>query len=230
MTGLEELNQTLVQCTRCPRLVRWRQRSAHNPPRRYLGEKYWAKPLPGFGDPKAQVLIVGLAPAAHGGNRTGRMFTGDRSGDWLYGALHEAGFANQPNSVHRGDGLKLNDCYITAAVRCAPPGNKPMLAEFNRCRPYLIQELKWFRQLRVVIVLGKIAFDSFLAAHLAAGGAIPKPRPKFAHGASFELSADLRLICSYHPSQQNTFTGKLTKPMFQCIFDQARAALRSSTQ
>jgi uracil-DNA glycosylase family 4 len=222
---LEELNQTLVQCKRCPRLVRWRETSAQNPPRRYLGEKYWAKPLPGFGDPKAQVLIVGLAPAAHGGNRTGRMFTGDRSGDWLYGALHEVGFANQPSSVHLGDGLKLNDCYITAAVRCAPPGNKPSLAEFNRCRSYLIQELKLFRQLRVVIVLGKIAFDSFLAAQAAIGLAVPKPRPKFAHGVSFDLPGDIRLICSYHPSQQNTFTGKLTKSMFQQIFDEARAAL-----
>ena len=230
MTTLEELNQTLVQCTKCPRLVRWRETSAQNPPRRYLGEKYWAKPLPGFGDPKARMLIVGLAPAAHGGNRTGRMFTGDRSGDWLYGALHSAGFSNQHNSDHRGDGLRLTNCYITAAVHCAPPDNKPTLGEFNRCRPYLIEELKWFQQLRVVIVLGKIAFDSFLRAYQANGGVVPKPRPRFGHGMSVDLPGGIRLISSYHPSQQNTFTGKLTRPMFQSIFDRARATLRDSNQ
>ncbi|HXK30329.1 MAG TPA: uracil-DNA glycosylase, partial [Candidatus Binatia bacterium] len=194
-------------------------------PRRYHGSEYWAKPLPGFGDPHARVLIVGLAPAANGGNRTGRMFTGDRSGDWLYGALHAAGFANQPNSDHRGDGLKLNDCYITVAVRCAPPGNKPSRAEFERCRPYLVQELRLFKKLRVVIALGKIAFDSFLAAYHENGGVVPKPRPKFGHSVSVVLPDGLRLICSYHPSQQNTFTGKLTQPMFRNIFKQARAAL-----
>jgi len=225
MTMLEELNQNLTECRRCPRLVRWRETSAQNPPRRYLGEKYWAKPLPGFGDPQARVLIVGLAPAAHGGNRTGRMFTGDRSGDWLYGALHAAGFANQPESKHPDDGLRLNDCYITAAVHCAPPENKPTLIEFKRCRPYLIQELKLFRRLRVVIVLGKIAFDSFLAAYQANGGILSKPRPKFGHGATTVLPNGVRLISSYHPSQQNTFTGKLTKAMFQSIFDEARDAL-----
>ena len=226
MITINQLNKTIVACRRCPRLVRWRERSAKSPPRRYAGQDYWAKPLPGFGDPKARVLIVGLAPAAHGGNRTGRMFTGDRSGDWLYGALYDAGFANQANSDHRGDGLKLDDCYITAAVHCAPPGNKPALSEFRRCRPYLVQELKLFPQLKVVIVLGKIAFDSFLAAYRENGSAAPKPRPKFSHGAVVELPQGPRLICSYHPSQQNTFTGKLTKPMFQSIFDQARAVLR----
>jgi uracil-DNA glycosylase family 4 len=206
--------------------VRWREASAKNPPRRYQGQSYWAKPLPGFGDPKARVLVVGLAPAAHGGNRTGRMFTGDRSGDWLYGTLHATGFANQPTSVHRNDGLALRDAYVTAAVRCAPPGNKPAPGEFRRCRPYLVQELKGFSRLRVVVVLGKIAFDSFLAAYQENGKEIPKPRPKFGHGVSIDLADGLRLICSYHPSQQNTFTGKLTKPMFQSIFDQAREALR----
>jgi len=153
------------------------------------------------------------------------MFTGDRSGDWLYGALHAAGFANQPNSDHRGDGLKLNDCYITAAVRCAPPGNKPSRAEFERCRPYLVQELRLFKKLRVVIALGKIAFDSFLAAYHENGGVVPKPRPKFGHSASCVLPDGLRLLCSYHPSQQNTFTGKLTRPMFHRVFEQARALL-----
>jgi len=225
MTSLSRLNQSVVLCRKCPRLVRWRETCAKNPPRRYRGSDYWAKPLPGFGDPHARVLIVGLAPAAHGGNRTGRMFTGDRSGDWLYGALHAFGFANQLNSERRGDGLELNDCYITAAVRCAPPGNKPLRAEFERCRPYLVQELKLFKNLRVVVVLGKIAFDSFLAAYRENGGVLPKPRPKFGHAVSVVLPDGLRLICSYHPSQQNTFTGKLTRPMFHRVFEQARAAL-----
>ncbi len=227
MTSLIRLNQTVVQCRKCARLVRWREQAAKEPPRRFHGLVYWAKPLPGFGDPQARVLIVGLAPAAHGGNRTGRMFTGDRSGDWLYGALHAFDFANQPNSEHRSDGLKLMDCYITAAVRCAPPGNKPSRAEFERCRPYLVQELMLFKHLRVVVVLGKIAFDSFLAAYRENGGVLPKPRPKFGHGASCILPDGLRLLCSYHPSQQNTFTGKLTRPMFHRVFEQARAVLPS---
>src|SRR6266536_3468634 len=151
---LAALNRRIIGCRLCPRLVKHRQAAAAQPPRRYRGEEYWARPLPGFGDRRARVLVVGLAPAAHGGNRTGRMFTGDRSGDWLYGALHAAGFANQPDSKHPDDGLRLNDCYITAAVHCAPPENKPSLIEFKRCRPYLIQELKMFQRLRVVIVLG----------------------------------------------------------------------------
>jgi uracil-DNA glycosylase family 4 len=226
MDTLQQLQRTIITCRKCPRLVRWRETVAAKPPRRYLGQEYWAKPLLGFGDATARVLVVGLAPAAHGGNRTGRMFTGDRSGDWLYSALHAAGFANQANSDHRDDGLTLRDCYITAAVHCAPPGNKPALGEFRRCRPYLVQELKIFRQVKVVIVLGKIAFDSFLAAYQESGGAVAKPRPKFGHAVSIELADGLKLICSYHPSQQNTFTGKLTKSMFQSIFDQARAALR----
>ena len=223
---LEQVNSQIVRCHKCPRLVRWREACAGKPPRRFFGQNYWAKPLPGFGDANARVLIVGLAPAAHGGNRTGRMFTGDRSGDWLYGALHAAGFANQMNSDHRNDGLKLNDCYITAAVHCAPPLNKPSFTEFNRCRPYLIHELTLMRsQLAVVIVLGKIAFDAFLKAYEASGRSISKPRPKFGHGNSARLSGGPLLICSYHPSQQNTFTGKLTRPMFQAVFKQARAAL-----
>ncbi len=225
MAAIKQLNESIIRCKRCPRLVRWREAAAKNPPRRYLGQSYWAKPLPGFGDPKARVLIVGLAPAAHGGNRTGRMFTGDRSGDWLYGALHAAGFANQANSDHRDDGLKLRECYITAAVHCAPPGNRPAIGEFQRCRPYLVQELRHFRQVKVVIALGKIAFDSFIKAYEEAGGTITKPRPKFGHGVAVDLPNGQRLICSYHPSQQNTFTGKLTRPMFQSIFDRARAIL-----
>src|SRR5262245_29903263 len=227
MRSLKQLNYVIVHCRRCPRLVRWREGCATTPPRRYAQDDYWAKPLAGFGDPGARLLIVGLAPAAHGGNRTGRMFTGDRSGDWLYGALHGAGFARLPYSNHRKDGQKLEDCYITAAVRCAPPGNKPSLSEFKRCRPYLVEELKLFSRTRVVIALGKIAFDAFLAAYRENGGAIPKPRPRFGHGVSITLSDGIHLICSYHPSQQNTFTGKLTKPMFQNVFELAKAALAS---
>jgi len=228
MKDVDEINARIVACRKCPRLVRWREACAKKPPRRFVGQDYWAKPLAGIGDPQARVLIVGLAPAAHGGNRTGRMFTGDRSGDWLYGALHIAGFANQPNSDHRNDGLKLTDCYITAAVHCAPPGNKPNLLEFKRCRQYLVEELQLFRRAQVVIVLGKIAFDSFLAAYQENGGALAKPRPKFGHGAAYQLASGPRLICSYHPSQQNTFTGKLSRTMFQNIFDQAKAALRAA--
>jgi uracil-DNA glycosylase len=228
MNDIQQLHQAIIACRKCPRLVRWREQVARNPPRRYLGEAYWAKALPGFGDPKARLLIVGLAPAAHGGNRTGRIFTGDRSGDWLYGALYAAGFANRPDSIRRNDGLKLTDCYITAAVRCAPPDNKPSRVEFERCRPYLVQEIELFRAVRVVIALGKIAFDSFLAAHQKNGGTVPKPRPRFGHGASVVLPNGVTLIGSYHPSQQNTFTGKLTRPMFQAIFDRARAALADS--
>jgi uracil-DNA glycosylase family 4 len=225
MIDLHRLNRAVVGCRKCPRLARWREQVAKEPPRRYQGQKYWAKPLPGFGDPNARLLVVGLAPAAHGGNRTGRMFTGDRSGDWLYGALHAAGFANQARSDHPGDGLELRDCYITAAVRCAPPDNKPTLIEFERCRPYLVEELKLFKNLRVVVALGKIAFDSFLAAYRENGALIPKPRPKFGHDRSVVLSTGVTLIASYHPSQQNTFTGKLTRPMFDSIFQRAKAAL-----
>ena len=220
--AIDQLNKTITSCRKCPRLVRWREAVAKNPPPRYQGEKYWAKPLPGFGDPQPRVLIVGLAPAAHGGNRTGRIFTGDRSGDWLYGALYAYGFANQPRSEHRGDGLKLTDCYITAAVRCAPPDNKPTPEEFQRCRPYLVQELRLFKNLRVVIALGKIAFDSFLAAYQEKGGMVPRPRPRFAHGESVLLPGGVTLLASYHPSQQNTFTGKLTHDMFHGVFRKAR--------
>jgi uracil-DNA glycosylase len=224
--AIDELNTRLVQCRRCPRLVRWREACAKTPPRRYHGMEYWAKPLAGFGDPCPRLLIVGLAPAANGGNRTGRMFTGDRSGDWLYNALHAFGFANQPSSKHRNDGLALNDCYITAAVHCAPPLNKPALIEFERCRAFLVQELTLMKQVRVVIVLGRIAFVSFLKAFEQVHGQIPKPHLKFSHGASTVLPDNVSLICSYHPSQQNTFTGKLTEPMFHAVFRQARALLR----
>ena len=230
MKGVEQLNKSIIRCKKCPRLVRWREQAAKEPPRRYRGESYWAKPLPGFGDFKARLLIVGLAPAAHGGNRTGRIFTGDRSGDWLYGTLHAFGFSSQPTSIHRGDGLKLKDCYITAAVRCAPPANKPARGEFESCRPYLVQELKLLKQVCVVVALGKIAFDSFLKAYAKSGGVIPRPRPQFRHGGSVQLGVDLTLISSYHPSQQNTFTGKLTREMFREIFNTARKLLAVSHQ
>ncbi len=225
MRSLVQLNRSITRCRKCPRLVRWREEVAQRPPRRYQGQKYWAKPVSGFGDPAARLLIVGLAPAAHGGNRTGRIFTGDRSGDWLYGALYAHGFANQAASQHRNDGLELKDCYVTAAVRCAPPQNKPSLAEFQRCRPYLVAELGLFKNLQVIVALGKIAFDSFLTAYRENGGSVPQPRPRFGHGATAVLPGGLRLIGSYHPSQQNTFTGKLTREMFDRIFAQARAAL-----
>ena len=226
MESLTKLHRTIIGCHICPRLVRWREQVSRDPPRRYRGEGYWAKPIPGFGDPKARLLIVGLAPAAHGGNRTGRVFTGDRSGDWLYGALFAYGFANQPNSDHLKDGLKLNNCYVTAAVRCAPPTNKPLRDEFENCRPYLAQELLLLRHVEVVIALGKIAFDSFLKAYTENGGTLSKPRPQFGHGASAKLNGNLTLIASYHPSQQNTFTGKLTREMFHGIFDQVKRLLK----
>lgn len=203
--------------------MRWCRQVTEKPPPRHQGKTYWGKPLPGFGDPDGRLLIVGLAPAAHGANRTGRMFTGDRSGDWLYDTLCSFGFANQPTSVQRDDGLRLKNCYITAAVRCAPPGNKPAKVEFYNCRPYLVQELQLLKSVRVVIALGKIAFDSFLSAYRESGGVIPKPRPQFHHAGSIRLRSDLTLLASYHPSQQNTFTGKLTCKMFHAVFKKAKA-------
>ena len=193
--------------------------------RRYRDEDYWGKPLPGFGDSEARLLVVGLAPAAHGGNRTGRIFTGDRSGDFLYQALYRAGFANQPLSRHRDDGLALRDCYITAAVRCAPPDNKPSLIELSTCRPYLIEEIGQLSHLRVVVTLGHIAFTAFLKAWGDVGRSVPSPRPFFAHGVKNILAAGVVLLASYHPSQQNTQTGRLTSVMFQRVFTAARRLL-----
>ena len=221
MESLGHLTSRIIRCKRCPRLVRWRTQVAEDPPRRYRGLAYWARPLPGLGDPRARLLIVGLAPAAHGGNRTGRFFTGDRSGDWLFEALYAYGFANQPTSVDPEDGLRLRGCYITAAVRCAPPANKPAREEFEACRPYLVREIELLTHVRVIVALGKIAFDSFLKACVQNGGNIPKPRPRFSHGASFDLGIERTLLASYHPSQQNTFTGKLTRRMFNEIFRRA---------
>lgn len=192
--------------------------------KRYRDQEYWGKPIPSFGDPGARLLIIGLAPAAHGGNRTGRIFTGDRSGDWLYGALYETGFANQPTSLHKNDGLKLSDCYITAAVHCAPPDNKPTPEEFVACRPYLLQELTLLRRVRVVIALGQIAFAAYLTARRELGLRLPSPLPRFGHGTVVPLD-DISLIGSYHPSQQNTFTGRLTHDMFAAVFQQAKTLL-----
>ena len=195
------------------------------PPRRYVGQHYWAKPLPGFGDPRARLLLVGLAPAAHGGNRTGRMFTGDRSGDWLFDALHHASFASQPTSTHPGDGLELNDAYITAAIRCAPPDNKPTPTEIAACEPYLLRELRLLSRVRVVVGLGRIGWQAYLNARRALGAPPLRPVPKFGHGALARFDDGIALIASYHPSQQNTFTGKLTRPMLRGVFQTARQIL-----
>ena len=228
MTSLEALNERIVGCTRCPRLVAYLQNVAATKRRMYRDWDYWGKPLPGFGDPEARVLVVGLAPAAHGGNRTGRMFTGDRSGDWVYGTLHKFGFANQPTSMHRDDGLALKDVYITAALRCAPPGNKPLTEEVLACRPYILEELKLLDRLRVVVALGKIGFDAYLEAYSEGAGpdaASLRPRPKFGHRASSTLPSGIVLVSSYHPSQQNTQTGRLTREMFEGVFGDVRSLL-----
>lgn len=228
MTPLEQLQQEIINCTRCPRLVVWREGVAKNPPRRYQGEEYWARPIPGFGDPQARVLIVGLAPAAHGGNRTGRVFTGDRSGDWLFRALHKAGFANQPTSTHCNDGLKLNDCYIAATCRCAPPDNKPSDTEIDNCREYLLRELKLLPNVRVLLGLGKIGFDAAFDAARQMNYTSLASRPRFGHGVEVLLSDDFWLVGTYHPSQQNTFTGKLTEPMFDAVFARVRELINEN--
>ncbi|HEX5608727.1 MAG TPA: uracil-DNA glycosylase [Solirubrobacterales bacterium] len=219
---LEALAATVHSCRRCPRLVEWREACAADPPRRYRGEEYWARPLSGFGDPAARVAIVGLAPAAHGANRTGRIFTGDRSGEWLYAALHRAGYANQAESEHRDDGLKLRDAYVTATVRCAPPANKPTPEERDECLPYLERELELLERCRVIVALGAFGWDGVLRAARALGAEVPRPRPRFGHGAGAELGR-WRLLGCFHPSQQNTFTGRLTVPMIDAAFARARA-------
>jgi uracil-DNA glycosylase family 4 len=219
------LQQEIVQCRLCPRLVEWRERIAREKAPRFRTQEYWGRPLPSFGNPDASLVIIGLAPAAHGGNRTGRMFTGDRSGDWLYEALYRFGFATQPSSLHRNDGLALLDCLITAAVRCAPPNNKPLPPELNNCRRYLRHELKLTEKKRVIVVLGHIALQAFLKAWREAFVSRPIERVVFRHGGVWELSSRLTLISSYHPSQQNTQTGRLTRPMFHSIFERARAIL-----
>jgi len=220
--SLAELNDAVTTCRRCPRLVAWREEVATDPPRRYREDGYWARPLPGFGDPRARLVVVGLAPAAHGGNRTGRMFTGDRSGDWLYGALHRAGYANQGTSEHLDDGLRLRDAYVTAVVRCAPPANKPTPAERDTClETWLVPELELLGSARVLLALGSFAWDGALRALRGMGHPTPRPRPVFAHGAEAEVGPYL-LLGSYHVSQQNTFTGKLTREMLDAVFARGR--------
>ena len=220
--ALKRLAAEIAACRRCPRLVAHREAAGANPPKRYRGQTYWARPLPGFGDPAARVLLVGLAPAANGGNRTGRMFTGDESGNWLFEALHAAGFANQPTSVSQDDGLALTDAWITAAGRCAPPANKPTRDELRLCQPFLLDELRLLARVRVVVALGRIGWENYLRARRELGAAPPLARPTFGHGALTRFADGTTLLSSYHPSQQNTFTGKLTKPMLRAVFERAR--------
>ncbi|MGD0514319.1 MAG: uracil-DNA glycosylase [Terriglobales bacterium] len=218
---LVQLNAEIVACTRCPRLVEYRERIAREKRRAYRDCEYWGKPVPGFGDPAARVLILGLAPGAHGSNRTGRPFTGDASGKFMYPVLYEIGFANQPNATDRDDGLKLKDIYITAAVRCAPPDNKPLPQELANCAPYLDRELECLKNLKVVVALGRIGFDAYLN-YLKRQGQLPSRKAYiFQHGAKYKLPDGKTLLASYHPSNQNTQTGKLTRPMFVGIFKEA---------
>jgi uracil-DNA glycosylase family 4 len=215
----------IVDCRRCPRLVEYLEAVARNKVRRFRDWNYWGRPVPSFGPIGARLLLVGLAPAAHGGNRTGRIFTGDRSGDWLYRALYKFGFANQATSIHRNDGLRLIDCYITAAIHCAPPDNKPLPVEFANCRPYLLEELQKLGKVRVVVALGLIAFKTYFIARKQLGWQNPAPLPPFGHGLAATLSDGTTVISSYHPSQQNTQTGKLTEKMLDDVFRQARTVL-----
>jgi len=219
---IKDLNSDIISCRKCPRLVEWREKVAREKVKRYADQTYWGKPVPGFGDTDAKILIVGLAPAAHGANRTGRMFTGDRSGEWLYSALHKFGFANNSASISADDDLELSGVYITAVVRCAPPDNKPSREEIESCQPYLLAELKAFSNLKVIISPGKIAFDWTIDSLDKLGIVSFDNKPRFSHGAHIEVNDDLTLIASYHPSQQNTFTGKLTKPMFESVFKTAK--------
>ncbi|MFH1329981.1 MAG: uracil-DNA glycosylase [Actinomycetota bacterium] len=224
MDPLAGLDARLVACRRCPRLVAWREQVAAERRAAFAAEEYWGRPVPGFGDPQARLLVVGLAPAAHGANRTGRMFTGDRSGDWLYRALHRAGYADRATSRHRGDGLHLRDAYITAAVRCAPPGNRPTSEERAACRPWLEEEFGLLDRVRVIVCLGAVAYEEVL--HLLSWAPHPasRPRPRFAHGLVMAVGA-LTVFCSFHPSQQNTFTGRLTEGMLDEVFAAARGRL-----
>jgi uracil-DNA glycosylase family 4 len=215
--ALSRLTAEIVACRACPRLVAWREQVAREKRAAFRDEEYWGRPVPGFGDPHARLLVVGLAPAAHGGNRTGRVFTGDRSGDWLFGALWRAGYANRPTSVRRDDGLVLRGAYVAAAVRCAPPGNRPTPDERDRCLPYLAREMALLGEVRVVVALGQFAYDAVARVT----GLTRKPR--FGHGVEVVLPDGRLLICSYHPSQQNTFTGKLTAAAFDAVFARARA-------
>jgi len=213
--SLDRLRTEVCDCRRCPRLVAWREQVAVEKRASYRDQEYWGRPIPGFGDPSAQILVLGLAPAAHGANRTGRVFTGDRSGDWLFRAMHRAGLANQASSVSADDGLRLHDAWVTAAVKCAPPDNKPLPAERDECRPFIQRELALLAQVRVVVCLGAFAYEA--ACHELG----VRPRPKFAHLAEVPVPGGPTLVCSFHPSQQNTFTGRLTEPMLDAVFRRA---------
>jgi uracil-DNA glycosylase family 4 len=212
--ALEALEARITRCRRCPRLVEWRERVAREKRAAFANERYWGRPLPGFGDPEARVFVLGLAPAAHGGNRTGRIFTGDRSGDWLFASLYRTGFANQPTSRHRGDGLSLRGAWVAAAVRCAPPANRPLPAERANCQPYAARELELIRP-GVIVCLGAYAWDA--ACRLLS----LRPKPRFAHGTEHAVERGPVLLGTYHPSQQNTFTGKLTEDMLDAVFTRA---------
>ena len=224
--SLKTVAREISACRDCPRLVAWREEAAAHPPRRFSAETHWARPVPGFGDAGARVLVVGLAPAAHGGNRTGRVFTGDSSGDFLFRALHRAGFANQARSVSRDDGLLLRDCYVAAAARCAPPDNRPTPREFSRCRPYLVREIRLLPRLRVVVALGALGWDASWRALDEAGFPAPESRPPFGHGAEAPVG-EVRLLGSYHVSRQNTNTGRLTEEMFDAVWARVRVLLSS---
>jgi uracil-DNA glycosylase family 4 len=217
---LAAIDEAVAACRRCPRLVRWRAEVAAHPPRRFAGQSYWARGVPGLGPADARIVIVGLAPAAHGGNRTGRIFTGDRSGDWLFRALHRAGLANQPASTHRGDGLELIGTRITAVVHCAPPDNKPTPAERDRCLTHLVAELAVLDRARAFVALGGFAWQGLLQAWRLAGEVVPRPAPRFGHGAEVVVGGKT-LLGSYHPSQQNTFTGRLTEAMLDAVLARA---------
>lgn len=219
--GLVLLSEEVASCRACPRLVAWREKTAREKRAAFRDEEYWARPIPGYGDPAARILVVGLAPAAHGGNRTGRIFTGDRSGDWLFASMFRQGLTNQPQSVHRDDGLELHDAYVAAAVRCAPPDNKPSTDERDRCLPYLVREVRLLPSLRVVVALGGFAWDAWLRTARTLGHDVPRPRPRFGHMAEAG-TGPLTLLGSYHPSQQNTFTGRLTEEMLDAVFARAR--------
>jgi uracil-DNA glycosylase family 4 len=223
---LSLLNEQILACCACPRLVAWREQVAVAKRASFRDEEYWGRPIVGFGDPNARVLVLGLAPAAHGGNRTGRIFTGDRSGDWLFAALHRAGFANQPTSRHRDDGLHLRDCYVTASVRCAPPQNKPTPEERDACMPYLVEELGVLRRVRTVICLGSFAWEAALRALRERGQHAPGAKPRFGHLSEARVGR-YWLVGSYHPSQQNTFTGRLTQDMLDAVI--ARACTLASS-
>jgi uracil-DNA glycosylase family 4 len=222
---LVSLSDEIAACAACPRLVAWREAAAANPPARFRGERYWARPVPGFGDPAARILLLGLAPAKDGGNRTGRVFTGDRSGDFLFAALHRAGLASRPASTHRDDGLILRDAYVAAAVRCAPPDNRPRPEERDRCAPYLHREIELLPRLRVIVALGAYAWEAALRAVEAGGAPLPRPLPRFGHAAEAPTGPYI-LLGTYHPSQQNTFTGRLTPPMLDAVL--ARAVIAAA--